>query len=66
MNFSIPQLIFLSALVCCALGIALSMLVLTWAMVKKNSSISTTTAGKWIAGFLLGLILCYTVLVAIS
>ena len=58
--------VFLLLAVISVLGIAACQLLLTYALLKKDSKITTRTAGMWILGFLMILTVSVTVLMLLA
>ncbi|MBQ6376753.1 MAG: hypothetical protein IJJ52_03910 [Lachnospiraceae bacterium] len=58
--------LFLLIAIVSVLGIAASQILLTIALLKKDSKISTRTAGMWILGFLMTLTVSVTVLMLMA
>ena len=58
--------LFLLIAIISVLGIAASQILLTIALLKKDSKISTRTAGMWILGFLMTLTVSVTVLMLMA
>ncbi len=58
--------LFLLIAIISVLGIAASQILLTIALLKKDSKISTRTAGMWILGFLMALTVSVTVLMLMA
>ena len=58
--------LFLLIAIISVLGIAASQILLTIALIKKDSKISTRTAGMWILGFLMTLTVSVTVLMLMA
>ena len=58
--------LFLLIAIISVLGIAASQILLTIALLKKDSKISTRTAGMWILGLLMALTVSVTVLMLMA
>lgn len=60
---TILQTILVFTLICMMLGIIISMVLLTWALIKPTAAVSRQRAGKWMMSFLLGVFICYVLLI---
>jgi hypothetical protein len=60
---TILQTLLVFILICMMLGIIISMVLLTWALIKPAAAVSWQRAGKWMMGFLLGVFICYVLLI---
>ncbi len=65
-SFTFLQTFFIYAMILMVTGMFVSMLLLTWALMRPKSIISTRTAGMWIMIFLIGGTACYMLLTILS